>query len=460
MMSLAAQHSEQVGILDPKSFLDSEMMGPISPEEVDVLAPKKSQEEEVIHYLHATGDHHHQHQVISQCSNELQQADSSLLKSNGFSRSKSLYSFGGGGGSTSLMDEDDSCSNTTGSLISAVEPSSFSTFGMDLRKLTGESPNIPAFDRGCREAMEPHLRKARLERERSRISRKQNVANIHDSIASSVGVPYTKLRSERPFLFDVDSYPMHDALAKCLGVADLSKIHEQEADLQDIMSPLLSRSGRKQFQEAYDGFVTSFCVPLLHSMAMSNGIFHNSQVGPASTSKITYRYQAFPSIRVVRPGDTSPGLQCDSTRGHSIGYLRFHVPLTPTFGTNALYTESHPGREDWHPLLAKSFGLGFLFDGARCLHFNMENTTDATSVALDFCIAIYREGDAPIQHVDGHGLCNQEILEDALSQDGPGFYDEAVIDMNLARHSWQQLVAKKYGNHLLDPDYRAGFPFL
>jgi hypothetical protein len=264
---------------------------------------------------------------------------------------------------------------------------------------------------------------------------------------------------------------MQDVLAQALHVHDLSRMHLESSDLDHIMAPLKTRKGRRKFQESYDTFVTSFCIPLLHSVAMSKNLFHNTSVphhggGGNGGTRITYRYQAFPKIRVVRPGDASQGPQCDTAVGHSIGYLRFHIPLTPAFGTNALYTESHPGKEDWHPLQTKSVGLGYVFDGGRCINFNLENTTDSTLVALDFVVAIYSDYDddddatRDYPFVDADGLCNQKALEDQYSMSGPGFYDEAVIDIHPGSPLWQ-IVAKKSNrkNKLLDPDERVGYPF-
>jgi hypothetical protein len=322
----------------------------------------------------------------------------------------------------------------------------FPTFGMDLRRETQDSPDVPVFGKGTRRVMESHLRRARLLRDKAR---------NHASIATSVGVPYVRLRSERPFLFDVHTHPINEVLAETLGIEDLSRLHEED-DLQRLMTPLRTREGRRKFHESYDNFVTSFCIPLLHSLAMSNNVFY---AGSTKSSSISYRYQAFPCIRVVRPGDTSQGPQCDTANGHSIGCLHFHVPLTASFGTNALYAESHPGKEDWHPLLTKLVGLGFLFDGARCLNFNMENTTDSTSVALDFVVSIYGDDGGRQDYVDGDCLCNRTILEDRFSVKGPAFYDEAVINVSLDGGPLWQTVAKKYGKHLLDPDHRVGFPF-
>jgi hypothetical protein len=359
-----------------------------------------------------------------------------------------------------------SCSSSSSSVPTPPLPSpDFTTFGMDLRRHTFESPNVPVFDGGMRKILEPHMRKARISREESRRHRWIILQNVHDSIASSVGVPYVRLRSERPFLYDTYTHPMHQVLAETLGVDDLSQLHRlsssSQHSLDRLIAPLLCRETRIPFQESYDTFVTSFCIPLLHSMAMSHNLFHGIHSASQNT-RISYRYQAFPNISVVRPGDASAGPHCDTSKGHNVAYLHFHIPLTPSYGTNALYTESHPGREDWHPLQTKSTGMGFLIDGARCLHFFMENTTDSTMVALDFVVAIYCNNDGDDQHpmVDPHGLCNHVALEDAFSLSGPGFYEEAVIDIRPGSPLWQVVAKKRDGKHkLLDPDARNGFPF-
>ena len=373
----------------------------------------------------------------------------------GFNRSRSHYSL-----SASSTSSGDS-SSVDKTITSSPPVLQYATdrdrkFGAVLREQTGGSPDTPQMDRRLREALEPHLATARLLREKAR---NHTHFEVHSSIASSVGVPYTKLRSERPFLYDDHTYPIHEILAETLGVPDLSRLHEESGDLSRLLSPLLNRQSRRKFQETYDSFVTSFCIPLLHSLAMSKCLLA-PRSGGYSSNFICYRYQAFPTIRVSRPGDplSASGPRCDTSTGHSIGCLQFHIPLTPSFGTNALYTESYPGREDWHPLVTRSVGLGFLFDGARCLHYNMENTTDTTCVSLNFRIAIYRESEDDYEHVDGCGLCTKDILDDSFSRAGPGYYDEAAIDVGVGSPAWQ-IVAKKHGNQLLDPDYRVGFPF-
>ena len=315
-------------------------------------------------------------------------------------------------------------------------------FGLAMRNLMGDGHHFGA---STRRAMEPFLRHARSRRE---MTRSRTEIKVHAAIASSVGVPYTCLRDERPFLFDEHTYPLHEILADTLNVSDLSLVHEVPDE--ELLKPLLSKENRQVFQFAYDSFLTSFCIPLLQAVAISKGVISPSD-------NITYRYQAFPTIRIARPGCSAEAPKCGTTMGHSIGCLFFHIPLTPSMGDSALFVESHPGREDWHPLEAKSVGLGYLYDGARCLQFSVDNTSSKSRVSLDFCVLLYREGrpnHSSLQLQNSWDLCSQGMLQDSFTAAGPGYYEEAVIDL---RHGRDVVVRKS--KSLVDPDGRFGYPF-
>jgi hypothetical protein len=361
---------------------------------------------------------------------------------------------GGGLGRTKSVDifsivSSESSFETSAISVDAEVQNAKEAFGQQVRLHTEGRPETPVFDGELRKSIEPHLRLARLQREKARICTHHNVAA---SIASSMRVPYTALRNEQPFLFDEHTHPLHDILAQTLNVPDLCRVHEYSQET--MLRPLLDRSARHAFHAAYDSFVTSFCIPLLHSLVITKNIMHG---GTAAADKITYRYQAFPSVEIVTPGSTSAGPICSSITGHSIGCLSFHIPLTPSFGTNALYVESHPGREDWHPLQCKAVGLGYVFDGTRCMHFPLDNTTSTSRVSLDFNVLIYRDGKFM---GDCAGLCPAELVEDRLSAEGAGYYDEVVIDLSRAVLPGAQMVVKRHGNRLLDPDHRVGAPFV
>jgi len=334
-------------------------------------------------------------------------------------------------------------------------------FGATVRTHTADSPDQPNFDKALREVMEPHVAKARLKREQCEQELLGMISVKNGNVPSLTIAPYPTIRSERPFLYDVDSFPLHTILADTIGVDDLSLLHEHPIkDKRMLLFSLLDRDARKRFHQCYDAFVTTFCIPLLHSIAMSQSIFAASA---AVSTSITYRYQAFPCIRVIRPGEFSIGPHCDIAYGHSIGNINFHIPLTPAFGTNALYVEGFPGREDWHPLSSKSPGLGYIFDGARCLHFALENTTERTRVSVDFRIAITRcrNGVACGDDEVDDALCSKDILDDRFSSAGPGYYEEAYI--NMGRRPGPVVVKKNSmtygGGTLTDPDKRVGFPF-
>ena len=251
-------------------------------------------------------------------------------------------------------------------------------------------------------------------------------------IGSTYGVPYPALRSESSFLYDVESFPLGEVLAETLGVDDLSKIHIDNPLVKDkarLMAPLQNRSRRRKFHQCFDSFVTSQVIPLLHSQALSNGVFYTNrhQLQRGRPQGIVYRYQAFPSINIVRPGECTADPHCDMAQGHTIGNISYHIPLTATYGTNALYTESRPGREDWHPLATTSPGLGFQFDGARCIHFGLRNDTEITRVSLTFRIAIARVPCGEVAYDPDDQLCCPELLRDDFATDG--FYDEVVVNV-------------------------------
>lgn len=366
-------------------------------------------------------------------------------------------------------------------------------FGHDINKYTNGSPDAPVFDSALRNFIEPHINKARKTRdERRRVILAKMGVQAHTidgiSIASNAFVPYPALRNERPFLFDVETHPLHRILADTIGVQDLSRLHEHPVKKKkDLLRPLLDERKRRAFHECYDNFVQTFCIPLVHSIAITKKMMSDITID-TNSDNICYRYQAFPCIRVIRPGEFSIGPHCDMSYGHSMGNINFHIPLTPTYGTNCVFTESHPGKEDWHPLKTKSVGLGYVFDGARCLHFTLENTTQSTRVSLDFRIAIYRDrkngmGGLPrsmsnasmmMRHTilanrkhseDDEedrdlrdGLCCQKMLQDNYSET-PGYYDEAFIDVGINTMNYAGPVVHKRNYKLLQPDKRVGFPF-
>jgi len=360
-------------------------------------------------------------------------------------------------------------------------------------------------------------------------------------LTSWVGLPYAQLREERPFLYDhAHTHPLADILRDTLRIDDLSRMHESwnplvesaKAHQQRIFQCLIEN--RRDFHRAYESFVTSCCIPLLHATALQKKVFNvNRRTSAAVTDvataegkgvalaanhtfqqhshhhahrrlslssspsngggggsggrryvgnmdPIVYRYQVFPTINVVYPNDPQACTLpiCDLSDGMSVGWLHFHVPLTASMGTSALYCESYPGREDWHPLHCKSVGLGYCWDGARNLRFNPMNTTGKTRVSLDFRILLVRASStaaattvpnanangnatnsflptAPIE-MDDDVLCRPHHLND-IGTGEFGFYEEAV--MGTFGGAFKRRRSSGDGSASAVPDARCGFPF-
>ena len=196
-------------------------------------------------------------------------------------------------------------------------------FGASVRRATNDSPNEPNFDdANLRSIIEPHLAKARLKREQGLRCIFNDDAKGERSLLAShnVGVPYPALRAERSFLYDTDTFPLDRVLADIIKVENLSLIHEDSIkDKRMLLSPILDEATREAFHACYQNFVTTFAIPLLHSIALSRNVFLPATTGDETSSSITYRFQQFPCIRIVRPGEFSIGPHSDIAYGHSIG---------------------------------------------------------------------------------------------------------------------------------------------
>jgi perosamine synthetase len=105
-----------------------------------------------------------------------------------------------------------------------------------------------------------------------------------------------------------------------------------------------------------------------------------------------YIYQSFPSIRiqffdsVVIP----PHYDSDSIGNHPIGEKNFLIPITKMFGTNTIYIEKEPRKEDFEAIELE-YGNLFMFDGNQCTHFNKMNKENKIRISLDFRIILLKD---------------------------------------------------------------------
>lgn len=194
---------------------------------------------------------------------------------------------------------------------------------------------------------------------------------------------------------------------------DLSKLHERWApfdrgsshlrDKARLLAPLATPSpARAAFAETYDRLFLDVVAPAV-SAAM-----------PGETRLL---YAAFPCVRIQQPCDFHT-IRChvDSMYGHPSGSVNCWLPLTATFGANALQLESAPGAEDFAPLEMR-YGQVALFDGTACAHYTLANTTHHTRVSLDFRVV-------PGTAFDPEAECSR-VKGGAQRYNLGGYYSEA-----------------------------------
>ncbi len=125
-----------------------------------------------------------------------------------------------------------------------------------------------------------------------------------------------------------------------------------------------------------------------------------------------YIVQKEPSFRIHIPNNTALGkrgdeedeerigMHCDADYNHPASEMNYMLTITGQSDTNSCYTESEPGKGDFHPINIE-YGEVFRFYGNRCRHFNKRNSSNATRISLDFRIipaSQYEEQDAVAIH--------------------------------------------------------------
>ena len=300
-----------------------------------------------------------------------------------------------------------------------------------------EGSHEVAFTDALLTAIEPHVEKARRVREERRakdaaafaeMKRKHDEVHVDDGVV--FGMPPAAMK-EAEFRWDAAAFPLRETLCTALGIDNdklhlLHEIYDDSVPKRDVLSGLLSADRRAAFHHAYDVWVRTVAAPMVAALTGTRRV----------------HYSAFPCIRVVRPGEFSIGVHCDTAYGFSPFNINFWVPLVDGLsGTSTLYVESEPGREDWHAI-GGGYGTATRFFGAQCLHFSLENATALTRVSLDFRLIpeeLWLESHDQYTKVPGYYIaCEAPCESKGGSAGGVWLRCEAVLPT---------------------PDHRVGFPF-
>merc|ERR1711874_783156 len=92
--------------------------------------------------------------------------------------------------------------------------------------------------------------------------------------------------------------------------------------------------------------------------------------------------EIFPHLKYFLTGEQVGYRHCDADYHHPPAEINWWIPLTSVHNSNSLYTESTPGRGDFHPVTME-YGQALRFYGNLCCHYTVPNTTDSCRVSFD-----------------------------------------------------------------------------
>lgn len=202
--------------------------------------------------------------------------------------------------------------------------------------------------------------------------------------ANAAALDAVGLLSEAPLIgWDDSIHHVRTALTTALGLANtpLEELHEHidafspsRASHKRVMiakerllKRLTSQATLRPFTEAFESMILECCAPQV------------SEAMPTEDTELWF--PVVPTLRVQTPSDEIATIRphVDGMYDLPDGSMNFWVPLTEVSDHSALWVESEPGLEDFHPLKTPS-----RFDGRRCMHFTLPNRSSKTRVSLDF----------------------------------------------------------------------------
>eukprot|EP00667_Euglena_gracilis_P018428 EG_transcript_19563 len=203
------------------------------------------------------------------------------------------------------------------------------------------------------------------------------------------------LYTERVHSYDLSTFNFRSVFERMYQCANLDFIHlpqhrPSQALCPTVLRALVLAGHAKQVQGSGRGATSKMnkrwraFEPIQEFRALYRR-FLREVIGPlVDDGSGRFIFQAEPALRCVMPGTHTPTpLHRDVDYLHCPSEVNFWVPVTAVAGNRSLYSESEPGRQDFH-----SFDVGpgqvVQFWGNQCEHYTLPNDTDTTRVSFDF----------------------------------------------------------------------------
>eukprot|EP01120_Amphizonella_sp_Union-15-10_P013206 TRINITY_DN6103_c0_g1_i1.p1 TRINITY_DN6103_c0_g1~~TRINITY_DN6103_c0_g1_i1.p1 ORF type:complete len:220 (+),score=19.42 TRINITY_DN6103_c0_g1_i1:96-755(+) len=191
---------------------------------------------------------------------------------------------------------------------------------------------------------------------------------------------FEELTKEQKFTYDTTKYDFRGIVRKMMDYEDLEQVHKLDPQstkpgLVEFKSDQSTIFHRKFYQSEYfEDFLKLYWK------------FLEEIVAPMFAEKELV-YQKRPTFRIHLPNNVAVGTKhCDSDLNHPDGEINFWIPFTRVIGNNGFYTESEPGKGDFHPISPMEYGQMLRFYGSKCIHYNEINDVGCSRLSVDFRI--------------------------------------------------------------------------
>ena len=212
----------------------------------------------------------------------------------------------------------------------------------------------------------------------------RTVVKAAGGVLSQLGVQSRpKTFAPTVYSYPLDEYDLPRSVAEILGVADLQRLGTGLSFERFTREQDQSTGFHERFYGAFDD------IRSLYRRFLDDVV--SAIIGEP------FCFQRVPTFRVHLPGNVAVGeFHTDGDYNHPVGERNFWIPLTKAWGTNTVWIETSPGRDDCQPIPRLFPGQFLTFDAVQWRHGNVANDTGATRVSFDFrCIPLsqYRPGD-------------------------------------------------------------------
>ena len=182
----------------------------------------------------------------------------------------------------------------------------------------------------------------------------------------------------KKFNYNTKDYDFNTVLSNFLGVDKLEHIHKTESfGYNNVFERKNDQSTHwhKKYYEKENPFFDVY------------GKFLENEILSLYNEPIVC--QVIPNIRFHFPSNIAVGEWHRDKQYRDIEWcdhvkeLNYYLPLVDVYGTNTIWAESEPEKEDFSPMEC-NYGQFFQWDASNLLHGNKLNTTHITRVSVDF----------------------------------------------------------------------------